>query len=108
MMKRTGLYCTLIAALLTGCVKPEEKGQSPEESQYLRSFSMDVEAVATKASISFSDGSISWSSDDRVLVYVPDTDQSAEYRYDGGVFVPVSTPLALGNAPACGFRRADE
>ena len=106
-MKRTGLFLLLIAALFAGCAKPEEKTLSPEESQYLRSFSMDAEAVATKASIDFSDGTITWSSDDRVLVYVPGTAQSAEYRYDGGVFVPVSTPLEVGGALAYAYYPAD-
>lgn len=107
-MKRITLCLTLIAALLAGCAKPEENTFSPEESLYLRSFSMAVESVTTKASIDFSDGAISWNEDDRVLVYVPEKEQSAQYKYEAGVFVPAdSTPLEVGDALAYAYYPAD-
>ena len=107
-MKRISLYFTLLAVLFVACAKQEENTLSPEESQYLRRFSMNVESVATKASIDFSDGAISWNEDDRVLVYVPAKDQSAQYKYEGGYFVPAdSTPLEVGDATAYAYYPAD-
>lgn len=106
-MNKMFVSLAVILAFLTGCVKQEEKTLSPEESRYLREFTMGTESVATKASISFSDGAITWNDNDRVLVYVPETSQSAEYKYEGGVFVPASNPLEVGDALAYAYYPAD-
>ncbi len=109
-MKRTSLYLTLIAALLAiGCAKPEENTLSPEDSHYLKSFSMGIESMATKASINFTSGAISWTDDDHVLVYVPETGKSGQYKYQGGVFVPVDPehPLEIGDGMAYAYYPAD-
>ncbi len=69
---------------------------------------MDIESVSTRAAIDFTSGSVTWNDDDRVLVYVPGTAQSAEYKYEGGVFVPVgSEPLETGDALAYAYYPAD-
>ena len=69
---------------------------------------MDVESVATKASISFTDGAITWNDDDRVLVFVPEKALSAQYKYAEGAFVPVDgTPLEIGDALAYAYYPAD-
>ena len=100
-----GLLAGLFVAL-TGCVR--EDPVSPDTDRYLRSFSMNIEPVATRAAIDFTSGAITWNDNDRVLVYVPATEQSAEYKYEGGVFVPAgSDPLEIGDAQAYAYYPAD-
>lgn len=98
----------MAAALFAGCSQPEEETLTLEEARYLRSFTMTIESVATKAAIDFTNGAITWNDDDRVLVYVPETSQSAEYKYESGVFVPAgTTPLEVGDALAYAYYPAD-
>ena len=100
-MKRIILILAAVAALFTSCIRQEGDTMSPEEARWLKSFSMKAEPVATRASIDFSNGAITWNADDRVLVYVPESGQSAEYKYSDGVFVPVgTTALEIGDALA--------
>ncbi len=100
-MKKICLFLSITAAFLLGCAEQEENTVTREEARYLGSFSMKVETVTTKANIDFSTGAVTWNDDDRVLVYVPETSQSAEYKYEAGVFVPAdSTPLEVGDALA--------
>ena len=107
-MKRIILILAAVAALFTSCVKQEDDTMSPEEARWLKSFSMKAEPVATRASIDFSNGAITWNADDRVLVYVPESGQSAEYKYSDGVFVPVgTTALEIGDALAYAYYPAD-
>ena len=97
-----------ILVSLTGCTVQEDNSFSTEIDRYLRHFSMGIEPVGTRASIDFSSGAITWNDNDRVLVYVPETGLSAEYKYDGGVFVPADTePLEIGDAQAFAYYPAE-
>ena len=98
----------MAVSLLFACIKDGERDFCPEASTYLSSFTMDVESVATKASISFTDGAITWNDDDRVLVFVPEKALSAQYKYAEGSFVPVDAmPLEIGDALAYAYYPAD-
>ena len=97
-----------VSVLLSACARQEDHPASADADRYLRSFSMDIESVATRAAIDFTSGSVTWNDDDRVLVYVPGTAQSAEYKYEGGVFVPAGPePLETGDALAYAYYPAD-
>ena len=96
------------SVLLSACARQEDHPASADADRYLRSFSMDIESVSTRAAIDFTSGAVSWNDGDRVIVYVPETEQSAPYRYEGGVFVPAGPePLEIGDAQAFAYYPAD-
>ena len=97
LMRHFSVFSGLLAGLFvlsSGCTRQEDV--TAEADPYLRSFSMTIESVQTRAAIDFTSGAVTWNDGDRVLVFVPESGQSALYRYEGGAFVPAdSRPLEI-------------
>ena len=115
-MKRVFVLMAFASALLlAGCTKEEDRpgGDTPDKwsdwdpSRYLTGFTMSAEELGTKASVNFSDGAVTWNDGDKVLVFVPETGESAAYVYDGTGFEPESTPLEIGSNVAYAYYPAD-
>lgn len=113
MNKNAVLIFFAAALLLAGCAKeadkagPEDKWAGWDAGRYLTGFSMQTEQAATKASINFTSGAITWNSGDKVMVYVPSSGESARYCYNGTYFEPESEPLEIGANQAYAYYPAD-
>lgn len=114
MRKTTILSAFAFAALcLASCEKevdnagPEDKWAGWDKATYLTGFDMFTESADTKAAINFTSGAITWNSGDEVLVYVPETGESARYSYNGSYFEAQSTPLKVGTNAAYAYYPAN-